>query len=69
MNKDGYITVSVPLRGIGSEKRTLLYSLITWFYLLIVSVPLRGIGSEKHAKGELLEESTIGFRPLAGNRF
>jgi len=40
-------TVSVPLRGIGSEKlggQLCVYGNIP----MVVSVPLRGIGSEKH---------------------
>jgi len=40
-------TVSVPLRGIGSEKPQWKEQILERWKKLEVSVPLRGIGSEK----------------------
>jgi len=63
--------VSVPLRGIGSEKRLRYKQQLSLFFLKIVSVPLRGIGSEKRHIVEVNEilMNLQCFRPLAGNRF
>jgi len=50
--------VSVPLRGIGSEKQYLK----GWFQmqsLLAVSVPLRGIGSEKRDRIKKWARKTV----------
>ncbi len=61
--------VSVPFRGLGSEKLAIF---ISWLKLigLPVSVPFRGLGSEKHSIS--LNEDGVtytGFRPLSGIRF
>jgi len=63
--------VSVPLRGIGSEKLSYWKRQRT-LNLRPVSVPLRGIGSEKQGysiKPLKMLLYSPGFRPLAGNRF
>ncbi len=62
--------VSVPFRGIGSEK----LGLITGVDLVTrkeVSVPFRGIGSEKLQvpNTQLSRQDLVGFSPLSGNRF
>jgi len=62
--------VSVPLRGIGSEKLRDWQLMREIDMSLLVSVPLRGIGSEKLMLAiQPMATKSGGFRPLAGNRF